>query len=186
MTAIKHPLEGIRVIDFTRMLAGPYLTMNLADLGAEVLKIEERGKGDDTRGFPPHTPNGESSFFVGTNRSKRSITVDLKRPEGQEVVRELILQADILVENFRAGVMPRYGFDYESLHEIHPRLIYCSITGYGHTSPLREVGGYDPVAQAESGLMELTGSPDGDPFRAMRYSSHVVQPARGSLLISRC
>lgn len=166
MSTLKHPLAGHRVIDFTRMLAGPYMTMNLADLGAEVLKIEEPVKGDDTRGFPPIRPDGEASFFTAVNRSKRSVAIDLKHPEGQAVARELILRADILAENFRAGVMARHGLDYETLHPLHPGLIYCSVTGYGHASPLREVGGYDPIAQAESGLMELTGFPENEPVRA--------------------
>lgn len=166
MSSLTHPLEGIRVIDFTRMLAGPYLTMNLADLGAEVLKVEEPAKGDDTRGFPPFGASGESSFFTGVNRSKRSIAIDLKHAQGQAVARELILKADIVAENFRAGVMARYGLDYESLRPDHPGLIYCSVTGYGHGSPLREVGGYDPIAQAEAGLMELTGFADAEPVRA--------------------
>jgi crotonobetainyl-CoA:carnitine CoA-transferase CaiB-like acyl-CoA transferase len=166
MSALKHPLAGLRVIDFTRMLAGPYMTMNLADLGAEVLKIEEPAKGDDTRGFPPFNSDGESSFFNGVNRSKRSVAIDLKHPEGQAVARELILRADIVAENFRAGVMARHGLDYESLRPLHPSLIYCSVTGYGHGSPLREVGGYDPIAQAESGLMEMTGFADSEPVRA--------------------
>jgi crotonobetainyl-CoA:carnitine CoA-transferase CaiB-like acyl-CoA transferase len=166
VSSIRHPLEGIRVIDFTRMLAGPYMTMNLADLGAEVVKIEEPGKGDDTRGFPPIGDDGESSFFAGVNRSKRSVAIDLRKSEGQAVARDLILRSDILAENFRAGVMARYGLDYDSLRPLHPRLIYCSVTGYGHDSPLREVGGYDPIAQAESGLMELTGFSDSDPVRA--------------------
>lgn len=166
MSALLHPLQGIRVIDFTRMLAGPYMTMNLADLGAEVLKVEERVKGDDTRDFPPFGAAGESAFFNGVNRSKRSVAIDLKNPEGRAVARELILQADIVAENFRAGVMARYGLDYESLRPHHPGLIYCSVTGYGHASPLREVGGYDPIAQAESGLMEMTGFPENEPVRA--------------------
>ncbi len=160
------PLAGIRVLDFTRMLAGPYMTMNLADLGAEVLKIEEPERGDDTRYFPPLTEAGESCFFTGVNRSKRSVALDLKTPQGQQAARALALRSDIVVENFRANVMPRLGLDYESLKEDHPGLIYCSISGYGHTSPLRDVGGYDPVAQAEAGLMELTGFADNPPVRS--------------------
>jgi crotonobetainyl-CoA:carnitine CoA-transferase CaiB-like acyl-CoA transferase len=166
MKTASYPLAGIRVIDFTRMLAGPYMTMNLADLGAEVFKVEEPERGDDTRGFPPYDVEGMSGFFKGVNRSKRSVSINLKHPEGRAVARDLVSQADILVENFRAGVMARYGLDYESLRPLHPGLIYCSITGYGHSSPLREVGGYDPIAQAESGLMELTGFPENDPVRA--------------------
>ncbi len=165
MTVGDAPLTGIRVLDFTRMLAGPYMTMNLADLGAEVLKVEEPGKGDDTRGFPPHTEDGESCFFASVNRSKRSIAIDLGHPEGRAVAHELALQADILAENFRPNVMARHGLDYETLRSENPRLIYCSVTGYGHTSPLRDVGGYDPIAQAESGLMEMTGFADSAPVR---------------------
>jgi len=166
MSTAAYPLEGIRVIDFTRMLAGPYMTMNLADLGAEVFKVEEPERGDDTRGFPPYDAAGMSSFFKGVNRSKRSVSINLKHPKGQAVARDLVSQADILVENFRAGVMARYGLDYENLRHLNPGLIYCSITGYGHSSPLREVGGYDPIAQAEAGLMALTGFPKNDPVRA--------------------
>jgi crotonobetainyl-CoA:carnitine CoA-transferase CaiB-like acyl-CoA transferase len=166
VTVCHAPLSGIRVLDFTRMLAGPYMTMNLADLGAEVLKVEEPAKGDETRGFPPHTEDGESCFFTSVNRSKRSIAIDLRHPEGREVARALALQADILAENFRPNVMARYGLDYQTLRQQHRRLIYCSVTGYGHTSPLRDVGGYDPIAQAESGLMEMTGFADNAPVRA--------------------
>ena len=162
----KPPLAGIRVLDFTRMLAGPYMTMNLADLGAEVLKVEEPRHGDDTRGFPPITETGESCFFAGTNRSKRSVAIDLKTDQGRDVARALAQRSDILAENFRPSVMARYGLDYETLRRDNPRLIYCSITGYGHTSPLREAGGYDPIAQAESGLMAMTGYPDNPPVRA--------------------
>ena len=160
------PLAGVTVLDFTRVLAGPWCTLALADLGAEVVKIENPKGGDDTRRFDVREElAGESAYFVFANRNKKSLALNIAVPEGQEVARRIAARADILVENFRPGVMARLGLDFESLREINSGLIYCSISGYGHDSPLREVAGYDPVAQAEGGMMAITGEADGGPLR---------------------
>ncbi|MYE00976.1 MAG: CoA transferase [Alphaproteobacteria bacterium] len=160
------PLSGVTVLDFTRVLAGPWCTLALADLGAEVIKIENPKGGDDTRRFDARAElAGESAYFLFANRNKKSLALNIAAPEGREVARRIAARADILVENFRPGVMARLGLDFESLCEINPRLVYCSISGYGHNSPLREVAGYDPVAQAEGGMMAITGEADGGPLR---------------------
>ena len=160
------PLAGVTVLDFTRVLAGPWCTLALADLGAEVVKIENPKGGDDTRRFDVREElAGESAYFVFANRNKKSLALNIAVPEGQAVARRIAARADILVENFRPGVMARLGLDFESLREVNPGLIYCSISGYGHDSPLREVAGYDPVAQAEGGMMAITGEADGGPLR---------------------
>lgn len=160
------PLADIRVLDFTRVLAGPWCTLNLADLGAEVIKVENPAGGDDTRSYDRRAElKGEAPYFLFVNRNKRSIALDFTKPEGREVVRRLASEADILIENFRPDVMARQGLDYEALSALNPRLVYCSVSGYGHDSPLRLVAGYDPVAQAESGLMSVTGDPEGEPMR---------------------
>ena len=159
------PLAGLRVFDLTRVLAGPTCVQMLADLGADVIKIEKPGSGDDTRGFaPPVMPGtGESAYFTGVNRNKRSVTLDIATPEGQAIARRLIAQSDILVENFKVGTLPRYGLGYEQLHAAHPGLIYCSITGFGQTGPYAPRPGYDSLIQAMGGVMSLTGEPDGMP-----------------------
>ncbi len=159
------PLAGLRVVDLTRNLAGPYCTMNLADLGADVIKIEEPTGGDDTRQWAPPSWNGESTIFMSANRNKRSLAVDLDSPEGIEIVRRLALRADILVETFRPGSMAKRGLGYDDLVETNPGLIYCSISAFGQVGPLRESPGYDPVIQANSGIMSLTGYPDGPAAR---------------------
>ena len=160
------PLAGVTVLDFTRVLAGPWCTLALADLGAEVVKIENPKGGDDTRRFDVREElAGESAYFVFANRNKKSLALNIAVPEGQAVARRIAARADILVENFRPGVMARLGLDFESLREVNPGLIYCSISGYGHDSPLREVAGYDPVAQAEGGMMAITGEAGGGPLR---------------------
>ena len=159
------PLAGIRILDFTRVLAGPWCTLNLADLGAAILKVENPEGGDDTRSFRPPEVAGESAYFLFANRNKRSIAIDLAAPEGRELVRDLARQVDVVVENFRPDVMARHGLDYAALAQVNPRLIYCSISGYGHDSPLKLVAGYDPVAQGESGMMSVTGEPEGEPMR---------------------
>lgn len=161
----RPPLEGITVLDFTRVVAGPYLTMMLADLGAEVIKIEACGTGDDSRLLQPPSIGGESSVFFALNRTKKSVAIDIRTPQGQEICRQLTQDADILVENFRADVMERQGLSYETLSQLNPRLIYCAITGYGHDGPYRLVAGYDPVAQAEGGLMYLNGAPEHEPVK---------------------
>ena len=158
------PLHGIRVIDLTRVVAGPYCTMMLGDMGAEVLKIEEPEHGDDSRGWGPYI-NGWSSFFLELNRSKKSVALDLKSAAGAGALRRLIETADVLIENFRPGSLAELGFDYASASAINPRLIYCSISGYGQTGPHAHLPGYDAVIQGEAGIMAMTGFPDGEPTR---------------------
>lgn len=161
------PLAGKLVLDFTRVLAGPWSTLNLADLGANVVKIEHPVTGDDTRHYAPLAEHGgETAYFLFANRNKRSLALDIGKPEGQAVVRRLVEKADVLIENFRPDVMQRQGLDYASLKAINPGLVYCSMSGYGHASPLKLVAGYDPVAQAESGMMWMTGEAERDPLRA--------------------
>jgi len=157
-------LDGLKVIDLTRVLAGPFCTMLLGDMGADVIKIEEPEFGDDTRGWAPFV-DGVSSYFLGVNRNKRSVALDLKSPEGAEVLARLVRDADVLVENLRPGTLERLGFGYERAAALNPGLIYASVTGYGHTGPRREEAGYDPVLQAEAGLMDITGPAAGEPSR---------------------
>jgi len=159
------PLKGLRVFDLTRVLAGPTCVQMLADLGADVVKIERPGAGDDTRGFaPPFMPGtGESAYFVGVNRNKRSVTLDIAKPEGQAIARRLIAQSDVLVENFKVGALDKYGLGYAQLHPQFPGLVYCSITGFGQTGPYAPRPGYDSLIQAMGGIMSLTGEPDGPP-----------------------
>jgi crotonobetainyl-CoA:carnitine CoA-transferase CaiB-like acyl-CoA transferase len=163
-------LSGIKVLDLSRILAGPWCTQLLADLGADVVKVERPGTGDDTRAWGPPfatgmdgTPNTESAYFLAANRGKRSVAVDFSTPEGQEIIRTLAKSADVVVENLKYGDLRRYGLDYETLRNLNSRLIYCSITGFGHTGPYRERAGYDFVIQAMGGLMSITGEPDGRP-----------------------
>jgi len=165
MTEPSGPLKGVKVFDLTRVLAGPTCVQMLADLGADVVKIEKPGSGDDTRGFaPPFMPGTkESAYFVGANRNKRSVTLDIAKPEGQEIALRLIAQSDILVENFKVGALAKYGLAYDQLRERFPGLIYCSITGFGQTGPYAERPGYDSLIQAMGGVMSLTGEPDGQP-----------------------
>jgi crotonobetainyl-CoA:carnitine CoA-transferase CaiB-like acyl-CoA transferase len=165
MTEPTGPLKGIKVFDLTRVLAGPTCVQMLADLGADVIKIEKPGSGDDTRGFaPPFMPGTkESAYFVGVNRNKRSVTLDIAKLEGQQIALDLIAQSDILVENFKVGALAKYGLGYQQLHERFPGLIYCSITGFGQTGPYAPRPGYDSLVQAMGGVMSLTGEPDGQP-----------------------
>ncbi|MFC0683308.1 CaiB/BaiF CoA transferase family protein [Novosphingobium clariflavum] len=158
------PLAGVRVIDFTRVLAGPAASLALADLGAEVFKIEPPGTGDETRTFPPMR-EGESHYYLAVNRGKKSIVVDLKSEEGLALVRDLAARCDVLVENYRPGVMDRLGLGYEAIAAINPRLIYCSISGYGQTGPLRDRPSFDIVLQAMSGALSMNGEPDGLPTK---------------------
>src|SRR5260370_24540400 len=150
------PLQGIRVIDLTRVLAGPFCTQSLGDLGAEILKIEPPERGDETRHFPPFIA-GESHYFLGINRNKKSLVIDLQHPEGAEILRRLAAKADILVENYRPGVMDRLGLGYAVLAEINPRLIYCAISGFGLTGPLRDKPSFDIVTQALTGALSING-----------------------------
>lgn len=162
-----QPLQGIRVLDLSRVLAGPYCTMVLGDLGADVIKVESP-EGDETRGWgPPFAGDapGESAYYLCVNRNKRGIVVDFKTAEGREIIHGLIRQSDVLVENFLPGSLTRFSLDYESASALNPSLIYCSITGFGQTGPLRDKPGYDFMIQAMGGLMSFTGEPDGEPMK---------------------
>ncbi|MFS2009223.1 CaiB/BaiF CoA transferase family protein [Azospirillum sp. CT11-132] len=157
------PLSHIRVLELSRVLAGPWSAQTLADLGADVIKVERPGAGDDTRAWGPPWAGDQSAYFLSTNRGKRSITIDFERPEGQELVRKLAAQADVVIENFKVGGLVKYGLDYDSLKAVNPRLVYCSITGFGQTGPYRNRAGYDFMIQGMGGLMSITGQPDGEP-----------------------
>ena len=159
------PLSGITVLDFTRVLSGPYCTMALADLGARVIKLEHPVRGDDTRRWGPPFLGDESAYFLSVNRNKESVAIDFKSPGGREVVKRLIAKADVLVENFRPGTLDGLGLDAATVRAARPELIYCSISGYGQTGPRRDEPGYDAVMQAEGGLMSITGAADGPPYR---------------------
>jgi crotonobetainyl-CoA:carnitine CoA-transferase CaiB-like acyl-CoA transferase len=159
------PLSGVTVIDFTRVLSGPYCTMVLSDLGARVIKIEHPVRGDDTRHWGPPFIGHESAYFLSINRNKESLTLDFKQPAGQAILERLLSSADVLVENFRPGTLGDAGLGAETLMARYPRLIYCSVSGYGQTGPRRNEPGYDAVMQAEGGLMSITGEADGPPYR---------------------
>jgi formyl-CoA transferase len=159
------PLDGLKVVDLTRVLAGPFCAMLLGDMGADVIKVEEPSEGDDARGWAPFV-GAWSSYFIGVNRSKRSLALDLKQPRGAEVLRVLLAQADIFIENFKPGSLEKLGFGWSDTRAINPRLIHCTISGYGTTGPRRHLTGYDPIVQAESGFMDMTGTPDGPPVRS--------------------
>lgn len=164
--APKGLLDGIRVLDLTRVLAGPYCTMVLGDLGADIVKVEEPTKGDDTRQWgPPFVRNGLSAYFISANRNKRSLTLDLRSKKGQEVLRELIANSDVLVENFKTGTLERMGLGWDELQKIKPDLVYCTITGFGYTGPYKNRPGYDFITQALGGLMSITGAEEGEPVR---------------------
>jgi crotonobetainyl-CoA:carnitine CoA-transferase CaiB-like acyl-CoA transferase len=161
-------LDGIRVVDFSHFIAGPFATMMLADMGAEVIKIEAPGRGDDLRRYPPVDPRlKHGAPFLWTNRNKRSIAIDLKSPEGVEVARDLIRTADIVVENFSAGVMNRFGLDYENCRKIRPSIVYCSVSAYGREGSFSDRLGFDPIAQVESGFVSMNGYPDREGVRAL-------------------
>lgn len=177
MSERKAPLDGIRVLDLSRVLAGPWCSQNLADLGADVIKVERPGTGDDTRAWgPPYLKDAEgkdtseAAYFLSTNRNKRSIAIDIATTEGAELVRQIAAHCDILVENFKVGGLKKYGLDYERIREINPRLIYCSITGFGQTGPKASLPGYDFMIQGMGGLMSITGErddlPGGGPQKA--------------------
>lgn len=163
-------LSHIRVLDLTRVLAGPWCAQTLADFGADVIKVERPGAGDDTRRWgPPYLKdaNGadtaEAAYYLAANRNKRSVTVDIATPEGQKVIRELAAQSDVVLENYKAGQLKKYGLDYESLREVKPDLIYCSVTGFGQTGPYAHRAGYDFIIQGIGGFMSITGERDGEP-----------------------
>ena len=177
MSERKAPLHGIKVLDLSRVLAGPWCSQNLADLGADVIKVERPGTGDDTRGWgPPYLKDAEgrdtteAAYYLSCNRNKRSITIDIASPEGAELVRKMAAKCDILIENFKVGGLKKYGLDYESIKAVNPRLIYCSITGFGQTGPMAPLPGYDFMIQGMGGLMSITGErddlPGGGPQKA--------------------
>ena len=159
------PLDGLLVLDFSRVLAGPYCTMQLGDLGARVIKIEQPGRGDDTRAWGPPFVGRESAYFLSVNRNKESLALDLKHPRARPILEALLSRADVLVENFRPGTMERLGLGYREVAARHPRIVYCAISGFGQTGPRRVEAGYDAMMQAEGGLMSVTGAPHGPPFR---------------------
>jgi len=158
-------LDDIRVLDFTRVLAGPFCTMLLGDYGAEIVKIEAPQRGDDTRQWGPPWAGGESAYFLAVNRNKRSLTLNLKHPKGRELACALAAHADVLIENFKVGTMAKWGLGYEDIRAINPRIVYCSITGYGQTGPYRDRPGYDFIIQAQGGIMSITGPADGEPHK---------------------
>jgi len=193
----KGPLSRVRVLDMSRILAGPWAAQMLADLGAEVIKIERPGKGDDSRQFgPPFLKDAEgrntreSSFYISTNRNKKSLSCDISKPEGQALIRALVAKCDVLLENYKVGDLKRYGLDYDSLKSVNPKLIYCSLTGFGQTGPYSPRPGYDSIFQAMGGLMSITGLPDdvagGGPMKtgpsladilAGQYAAYAIQAA---------
>lgn len=162
---LKGALEGITVLDLSRVLAGPYCTMILGDLGADVMKVEAPGGSDETRGWGPPFQNGVSAYYLCANRNKRSITVNLKTEEGREIIRTLAKDADVVINNFKTGSMENWDLDYDSLKAINPRLVYCSITGFGETGPYRHLPGYDYIIQGMSGLMSITGNDESGPMK---------------------
>jgi crotonobetainyl-CoA:carnitine CoA-transferase CaiB-like acyl-CoA transferase len=168
------PLNGITILDLTRVLSGPYCTMLLADMGARVIKVEQPRSGDDTRHWGPPFLGTESAYFLSINRNKESVTLDFKHPEGRAILDRLIAKSDVIVENFRPGALAKLGLDHASLAPAHPRLIYCSISGFGQTGPRRKEPGYDAVLQAEGGLMSITGSPDAPPVRVGAALADIV------------
>ena len=171
-------LAGVRVLDLTRILAGPLCTMTLGDMGADVIKVEPPGAGDDTRNWGPPFAEGESAYYLGVNRNKRSITLNMAVKSGQDVLAGLIRKADVLVENFKVGTLEKWGFGNDWLEKNAPRVVRCSITGYGATGPKAGLPGYDFILQAESGLMGITGEPDGTP---MKYGVAIVDICTGML-----
>jgi crotonobetainyl-CoA:carnitine CoA-transferase CaiB-like acyl-CoA transferase len=168
---VTGPLSGVKVLDLTRILAGPWATQMLADFGADVIKIEKPGEGDDTRGWgppfvtDPDGSHGDAAYFQSANAGKKSVCIDMAQPDGQQLLRQLAAQSDVLIENFKVDGLKRYGLDYSSLKAINPRLIYCSITGFGQTGPLAHRAGYDFIIQGMAGVMSITGTPDGEPMK---------------------
>ncbi len=165
MSEPTSPLAGIRVLDLTRVLAGPYCTMTLGDLGAEIIKVERPGSGDDTRAWGPPWAETESAYYLSANRNKRSITLNIKHPEAQQIIRDLAAKSDIVVENFKIGTLEKLSLGYEDLSSLNPGLIWATISGYGPDGPLADKPGYDFVAQGEGGIMSITGEPDGEPMK---------------------
>lgn len=168
------PLDGIKVVDLTRVLAGPYCAMLLADMGADVVKIERPEAGDDTRAYGPPFLNGESAYFLSINRNKRSLTLNLKQPDAVDTLRQLLQKADVVVENFRPGTMESFNLGYETVQALNPRLIFCAISGFGHTGPNADLPGYDLIIQGEGGTASLTGSSDGPPYKVGTSQADIV------------
>ena len=179
------PLDGIRIIDLSRVVSGPFCAMTLGDMGADIIKIEEPGRGDESRAFGPPFLSGESPYFLSVNRNKKSCTLNLKSDEGLAIFHRLVRNADVVIENFRPGAMERLGLDYPQLSSRYPRLIYCSISGFGDSGQDSERPGYDLIVQGESGLMELTGHADGPPTRvgtSIADLTSALMAAQGILL----
>ncbi len=179
------PLEGIRVLDLTRILSGPYCTMMLGDMGADVIKVENPKGGDDTRGWGPPFLNGVSTYYISVNRNKRSFTLNLKHERGKEILTELIRQSDVVAENFRPGTLDKLGFSWKEIQRINPRAILTSVSGFGHTGPRASEPGFDVVIQGEGGLMSITGEPDGPPNKVGASVADIVAgmlAAQGTIL----
>ena len=189
MTSAQHPpqpLEGFRVLDMSRILAGPFCAMLLGDLGAEVIKVERPGSGDDTRAWGPPFTGGESAYYLCANRNKKSITINLKSATGQDLIRQLAKKSDVLIENYKVGELAQLGLGYEDLKQLNPGLVFCSITGYGQTGPDKDLPGYDFIIQGRGGVMSITGEPDGEPMKvgvaiaditAGLYAANAIQAA---------
>jgi len=173
------PLAGVRVLDLTRVLAGPFCSMMLGDMGAEVIKVEEPGRGDDTRAWPPFA-GGEATYFMSVNRNKQSLTLNLKAPEGREILKKLVARSDVVLENFRPGTMERLGLGYRALSRVNRRLVYGAISGFGESGPEAGRAGYDLIVQGESGLMDLTGFPDGPPVKVGTSIADLVSGLMGA------
>ena len=171
---MSKPLEGLKVLDLTRVLAGPYCTMLLGDMGADVVKIERLASGDDTRSYGPPFINGESAYFMSVNRNKRSVTLNLKDEKGLSILGRLLQTADVVVENFRPGQMTSFGYGYDTASQLNSRLIYCSISGYGHTGPDSRLPGYDLIIQGEGGITSLTGDTHGPPYKVGTSQADIV------------
>jgi CoA:oxalate CoA-transferase len=176
---MSKPLDGVKVLDLTRVLAGPYCTMLLADMGADVVKVERPGAGDDTRAYGPPFLNGESAYFLSINRNKRSLTLNLKHDKALQIMRRLLETADVVVENFRPGTMESFGFGYDAVQQINPRLIFCSISGYGHTGPASHLPGYDLIIQGEGGIASLTGDANGPPYKVGTSQADIIAGMMG-------
>ena len=183
---LSAPLEGYRILDLSRVLAGPYCTMMLGDLGAEVIKVERPGAGDDTRAWGPPFVGGESAYYLCANRNKKSITVNLKSEKGREIIRQLAKRSDVLIENYKVGELTELGLGYENLRDLNPGLVYCSITGYGQNGPDKDLPGYDFIIQGRGGVMSITGEANGEPMKvgvaivdvtAGLYAANAIQAA---------
>ena len=162
---VRPPLKGIRVLDLSRVLAGPFVTQLLGDLGAEIIKVEAPGRGDETRSWGPPFADGEAAYYLSVNRNKKSVTVNLKTPEGVDILKKLAKISDVFIENFKVGGLKKYGLDYESIKKENPRIIYVSITGFGQTGPYKDRPGYDFIIQGMCGVMSVTGEPEGEPMK---------------------